>query len=93
VSGKTYEFRDQLKSVGAKWNAELKVWSVPKDADIEFLTPKPPPKIIYKKPIPKFGQCCKKAKLEYEREQGPLVYVCPLHGRRYTTEMGAYTGD
>jgi hypothetical protein len=91
VSGKTYEFREQLKSVGGKWNPELKNWSVPKGVDIEFLKPKQKEK--YTRPIPSYGQCCRKAKLEFEREQGPLVYVCHLHGRRYTTKMGAYTGD
>lgn len=34
VSGNTYPVKEQLKSLGARWNRDRKCWMVPADAGI-----------------------------------------------------------
>lgn len=49
ITGNTYPFKDQLKSMGGKWNTELKQWEVPDGKYEEAVrivreAPKPEPK-------------------------------------------------
>ena len=41
VSGKTFDSKDRLKALGAKWKAETKVWVLPLGTDISSLMPPP----------------------------------------------------
>jgi hypothetical protein len=43
VTGKTYDSKDRLKALGAKWNAEKKAWVLPLEADLSSLALPPPP--------------------------------------------------
>jgi hypothetical protein len=95
VSGKTFHFKDEIKELGGKWDNARKIWTLPKDTDLEFLVVKKViPKEVRPKVIPAYGCCCEKAKLMEEYWQGPMYYQCEDHGMRPTTKKGfGYTGD
>lgn len=84
ISGKTYDNRDLLKSLGGKWNAEKKVWVLPLTANVELLRQPPPPPAPAPVPRPVPRQkvfrtwICgnKKAKLDPYNPQGPMIWVC-----------------
>jgi hypothetical protein len=90
LSGRTFDFKDEIKAVGGKWNNANKTWTVPKDTDLEFLNIKKA-KPVY---IAPYGICCQKAKIMDEYWQGPMYILCEEHGKRPTTKKGfGYTGD
>jgi hypothetical protein len=45
ITGRTFDSKDRLKALGAKWNAETKAWALPLGTDLSSLLP-PPPKPI-----------------------------------------------
>ncbi len=45
VTGRTFDSKDRLKALGAKWNAEKKAWVLPRDADLSSLELPPPPPV------------------------------------------------
>lgn len=53
LSGATYDFRDQIKARGGKWDPARKVWSLPAGASTEFGAPPSPPKAVKPKPKPR----------------------------------------
>lgn len=95
ITGNTYNCREVLKSLGAKWSPEQKAWKLPSGTDLSALRPPPPPPQPRFQPLPsraiRGGRCCSRAsaKLDDENPQGPLWYICPVHG----TYKSCYTGD
>lgn len=95
ITGNTYNCRDLLKSLGAKWSPEQKAWKVFYGTDLSVLRPPPPPPKPRFQPLPakayRGGSCCRQAKTKFDDEnpQGPLWYICPVHG----TWKSCYTGD
>ncbi len=97
---KTFDWKDQIKALGGKWNPQTKTWSVPQETDLGPLVClveayKEEMKSLAAIPrIPAYGQCCAKAKYTMEYDQGPAWYSCPTHGARPITKKGfGYTGD
>lgn len=43
IRGNTYQHRELLKSLGAKWTPSEKAWKLPAGTDLSSLTPPPPP--------------------------------------------------
>lgn len=39
VSGKTFDYKDQLKALGGRWNPSRKIWILPVGADLSVLQP------------------------------------------------------
>ena len=37
ITGRTFDSKDRLKALGAKWNAEKKAWVLSRDADLSSL--------------------------------------------------------
>jgi hypothetical protein len=95
VSGKTFDFKDEIKARNGKWNNVNMLWILPKDTNLEFLlVKKVKEKVVRPKVIPAYGCCCEKAKIMEEYWQGPLYYQCEDHGKRPSTSRGfGYTGD
>ena len=90
LSGGTFDFKDEIKARGGKWNPATKKWVLPKDTSVEFLFVKKPKPVC----IPAYGSCCEKSKIMEEYWQGPLYIQCEEHGKRPTTKKGfGYTGD
>lgn len=93
ITGNTYNCRDLLKSLGAKWSSQEKAWKLPYGTDLSDLRPPPPPRRFQPLPAKAYrgGPCCghAKPKLDDENPQGPLWYICPVHG----TWKSCYTGD
>jgi len=92
ITGSTYNNRDLLKSLGAKWSPDKKAWALPYGTDLSSLRPPPRPQYL---PLPARcrygGRCCSQAVASFDKEnpQGPLWYKCPVHG----TWKSCYTGD
>lgn len=92
ITGNTFPYKEFLKSLGGKWSPSQKAWILSLDADLSQLRPPPQPRYL---PLPKHairgGKCCSRAKAELDKEnpQGPLWYICPVHG----TYKSCYTGD
>ncbi len=42
ISGKTFQRKDTLKSLGGRWSVEKRVWLLPLDADLTSLRQPPP---------------------------------------------------
>jgi hypothetical protein len=100
ISGNTYSFRETLKSMGAKWSPEQKVWRLPAGADLSALRPPPPPPPkVYEANMWVYDrmrdrrrrECCSQCRRELDEidPQGPMWYVCPVHGKWKSD----YTGD
>ncbi len=101
ISGKTFDQKDRLKSLGGIWAPDLKKWKFPLNADLSSLqpqvrlqtkpAPQPAPRIIYAQRPRRPGRCCSKCQvmIDKKRPDGPLWYVCPDHG----TYQSDYTGD
>jgi hypothetical protein len=99
ITGNTYHCRDILKNLGAKWSADEKAWKLPYGTDLSSLRPPPPPPQIYQSNMWVFDtlrnkrrrECCSKCKRELDKEnpQGPMWFVCPVHGKWQSD----YTGD
>lgn len=43
ISGRTFDSKERLKALGAKWNAEKKAWLLPLGTDLSSLALPPPP--------------------------------------------------
>jgi hypothetical protein len=98
ITGSTYNNRELLKKLGAKWSSVDKAWKLPYGTDLADLRPPPPPPQPQRPkflPLPSHairgGRCCTRAVARFDDEnpQGPLWYVCPMHG----TYKSCYTGD
>jgi hypothetical protein len=99
ITGSTYNNRELLKSLGAKWSASEKAWKLPYGTDLAPLRPPPPPPRVYQANMWAFDklrdkrrrECCSQCKREFDKEnpQGPMWFVCPVHGRWQSD----YTGD
>jgi hypothetical protein len=100
ITGSTYNNRDLLKSLGAKWSAEQKAWKLPYGTDLSSLRPPPPPpRQTYQPNMWAFDrirnnrrkECCSQCKREFDEvnPQGPMWFVCPVHGKWQSD----YTGD
>jgi hypothetical protein len=99
VSGNTYQNRDSLKSLGAVWVPDKKKWRLPAGTDLSILRPPPQQPRVYEPNIWVYDrlrdkrrrECCSKCKREFDREnpQGPMWFVCPVHGKWQSD----YTGD
>lgn len=98
VTGKTYDNKERLKALGAKWNSERKVWVLPLDADISSLAyVPPPPRKRVPRPQPttqylpgdRVHVCIKKvARFNPDRPDGPMMYVCDCHPTFYSSYDG-----
>ena len=95
LSGKTFEFKEQIKSISAaKWDAGKKLWRLPLGSDLSPLLPPPSPLIsasmqqianTYLRRISirtSHGRCCSEATAKFDdfNPQGPMWYVCAKHG-------------
>lgn len=99
IRGSTYQNRELLKTMGAKWSPAQKAWALPSGSDLSALRPPPPPPRpayqpnmwVFDRPRNRNKNCCSQCKREFDREnpQGPMWYVCPVHGKW----QGDYTGD
>jgi hypothetical protein len=81
ISGRTYDSREKLKTLGGKWNAEKKAWILPPDADLSSLRRPPPAPRAAATPrmqrVFRTWICGKKvAKINPENPQGPMIWVC-----------------
>lgn len=94
ISGRTFDWREKLKSLGGRWNPEKKTWLLPADADITDLKQPvyvPVPREPYTPNMWAFDrlrdrrrrECCKNCKREFDEfnPQGPMWYVCSTHGK------------
>lgn len=84
ISGRTYDSREKLKSLGGTWNTTKKVWILPSDADLSSLR-RPPPApaaapVERRQPLQRVFRtwiCGKKvAKINPDNPQGPMIWVC-----------------
>ena len=108
LGGETFPLRDQIKAHGGKWNAGRKLWTLPAETSLDFLTTPP----AREKPKPK-------ARVEWTREEwqvwisdyrrhnrGRVVRCCEhavdagdMYGPsvyncpRHGETRGSYTGD
>jgi hypothetical protein len=104
ISGRTFDNKDAIKALGASWSPPLKKWKLPLDVDLSSLRPQvreqPPPQPraqvqprvnLYANRPRRRGACCSQCKTEFDqfRPDGPLWYVCPVHGKWQSD----YTGD
>lgn len=85
IKGQTYDNRDLLKSLGAKWNPERKAWILPLTTDLSSLKlPPPPPRQTPVRKLKKVFRtwiCDKKqAQLDPYNPQGPMIWVCSCCG-------------
>lgn len=98
VTGKTYDNKDRLKALGAKWNPDKKLWVLPLEADISSLAYVPPPprkRVPRPQPTTRYlaGDrahiCAKKqARINPDRPDGPMMYVCDCHPTFYSCYDG-----
>ena len=97
ISGRTYDHRELIKAHKGAWNPQTKTWIVPAGTTIVFpaLLTHPMDAITSSTPAPirPYGRCCEKAVCHEEYWQGPTLYDCDIHGRRFPTKKGRYTGD
>ena len=96
VSGKTFDYKERIKELGGRWNAEEKIWLIPLGTDLSPLylplplpLPLPPPVL----PQPSWV-CCNKAKIiSYDKKQ----HICDIHGNPHQSNFFVrgclYTGD
>jgi hypothetical protein len=98
ITGNTYNCRDLLKNLEAKWSAAEKAWKLPSGTDLSSLRPPPAPPRVYQpnmwvfdRPRNRNKSCCSQCKREFDQDnpQGPMWYVCPVHGKWKSD----YTGD
>jgi hypothetical protein len=90
ISGNTFNNKDYLKSLGAKWSPDDKMWLLPAGTDIKPLLAPPPPKPTkYLRSDRKWICAKKKPAFRPENVQGPLMWVCPCCPVFYS----CYTGD
>jgi hypothetical protein len=100
VSGKTFNYKELIKAIpGAKWNAAEKAWTLPSDAQLFTLQRPIPRREVIQPNMWAFDrlrdvrrrECCSKCtrKLDDFNPQGPMWYVCPVHG----SWKSDYTGD
>ena len=90
ISGNTFDNKDMLKSMGAKWSADNKMWVLPAGTNITpLLAPPPPPPMRYLKSDRKWICAKKKATFNPENIQGPLMWTCPCCPDFHSF----YTGD
>lgn len=85
ISGKTYFVKDRLKEMGARWEAQKKVWVVPHGTDLsEFAPPPPPPprppQAKLQKVFRSYICAKKKAHIDPRNPQGPMIWVCDCCG-------------
>lgn len=95
ITGRTFDSKDRLKALGAKWNADKKAWLLPLGTDLSSLEV-PPMSASMRQQIADYyisdsylrrgrsrhGRCCSAAttKLDDFNPQGPMWYVCAKHG-------------
>ena len=99
ISGATYDNRELLKSLGATWVPAEKKWRLPVGTDLSSLRPPPRPRVIYEPNLWVYDrvrdrrnrECCSQCKRRFDDEnpQGPMWFVCPVHGKWKSD----YTGD
>lgn len=103
ISGRTFDSKDAMKALGGVWSPNLKKWKFPLTVDLSSLRPQVPSQPVYQpRPQPprvnlyanrprRPGACCSQCKTEFDkyRPDGPLWYVCPVHGKWQSD----YTGD
>jgi hypothetical protein len=96
LSGRTFNYKDQIKAAGGRWDPDRKVWALSAEAKMDFLPPPPPPP---PKPKPREqwtreeyqnwlarsrskirGPCCSEAVAFESRPYGPICYRCAKHG-------------
>lgn len=79
ISGKTFDNRERLKLLGAKWNKETKVWVLPLTTDLHSLE-----QVAHVKPRQKVFRTwvCgnKTAKIDPRDPHGPMIWVCSCCG-------------
>jgi hypothetical protein len=97
VSGKTFDYKDRIKQLGGRWNAEDKTWLIPSGTDLAPLHEPLPIASLLPPPAPPAlpsWVCCDKATiLSYPRQQ----HWCTAHGdpnqSSFFIHGRLYTGD
>lgn len=103
ITGNTFEFKENIKSMGGKWSPLEKAWRLPITTAVDSLYEAV--KIKQEERVKAYdtwlyanrfrsqraGPCCTKAvcQLNPDDVQGPMIYKCPTHGISST----GYTGD
>jgi hypothetical protein len=81
ISGQTFQSKDRLKEMGAKWNAQKKLWVLPSGTDLSGLAlPPRPPQPKLQKVFRTYICGYKKAQLDPRDPQGPMIWVCDCCG-------------
>ena len=101
ITGKTYDSKERLREMGAKWSAEKRLWMLPLEADISSLAyvAPPPRKRMPRAPRPepttrylysdRVYICAKKVpRCNDANPQGPMMYVCDCHPTFYSSYDG-----
>jgi hypothetical protein len=97
LSGRTFDNKDRLKALGARWNPDKKVWVLPLEADLGSLAYVPPPKKTKQRVVAttrylacdRVYICAKKvATFNPTRPDGPMIYVCDCHPTFYSSYDG-----
>ena len=103
LSGNTFAYKDHIKSLGATWLPDQKRWRLPVGADLSSLAQPQPQPQPQRQPYTenmwaydslRFRRnraCCSQCKREFDayRPDGPMWFVCPVHGKWQSD----YTGD
>jgi hypothetical protein len=96
ITGRTFDSKERLKALGAKWVPEKKAWTLPLGSDLSSLA-LPSVSASMRQQIADYmlesqllrvryrsrhGRCCQEAstKLDEDNPQGPMWYVCSKHG-------------
>lgn len=93
LSGRTFDYKDQIKAAGGRWDPDRKVWTIPAEAKMDFLPPPPPPPPPAVRYVPRSrskirGPCCSEAVAFESRPYGPICYRCAKHGLTHNDYCG-----
>jgi hypothetical protein len=86
LSGKTYNYREAIKTAGGRWKAAEKVWILPVGTNTGFLGLVSAEELR----LSQGDRCCLKCMPEEEYWQGPWWWNCSIHGKG---AVHRYMGD
>jgi hypothetical protein len=96
ISGKTFDCRETLKAKGGKWNPQKKAWLFPFETDFSDMRALPalpsarsrvhiePNMWVFDRlRDTRRRECCSQCKREFDTydPQGPMWFVCSVHGK------------
>jgi hypothetical protein len=103
ISGKTFIWKEQIKSLGGKWNPEQKVWRIPRSTDISELKAAVLKKEVdictelllaaEKKTVKPHWLCCDNALIVDRVRQHTVCNACAVDGNNFRVRGAIFTGD